>query len=132
MKSRPKKACLVFSMRPNMCTPQSLQAFRRIVASASTIFSLSPLAVTLTLSRGTTATTEKTAPSGFQHLVQPQAWLCAHWLATSTVTGLLLHLQVSVPPAKLALPGLTPSSTNGWIFTLLGIALPPTLNRYVS
>ena len=28
---------------------------------------------TVTFSRGTTATTEKVAPSGFQHLVQPQA-----------------------------------------------------------
>ena len=27
----------------------------------------------LSLSRGTTATTEKVAPAGFQHLVQPQA-----------------------------------------------------------
>jgi hypothetical protein len=38
---------------------------------------LSAFFVTSTLSRGTTATTENSAPSGFQHLVQPQAWLCA-------------------------------------------------------
>jgi hypothetical protein len=31
--------------------------------------------VTLTLSRDTTATIEKSAPFGFQHLLQPQTWL---------------------------------------------------------
>jgi hypothetical protein len=36
----------------------------------------SALAVTLTLSRGTTAITANLAPAGFQHLLQPQAWLC--------------------------------------------------------
>ena len=40
---------------------------------ASIMFSLSPFSRTVTLSRGTTATTEKVAPAGFQHLVQPQA-----------------------------------------------------------
>jgi hypothetical protein len=34
---------------------------------------LSPFFVTLTLSRDTTATTEKLAPFGFQHFVQPHA-----------------------------------------------------------
>jgi hypothetical protein len=44
-----------------------------MVADVSTICSLSPFSSTVTFSRGTTATTEKVAPSGFQHLVQPQA-----------------------------------------------------------
>ena len=45
-----------------------------------------------TLSRGTTATTENTAPSGFQHLVQPQAWLWATSPLMPTLTGLVLAL----------------------------------------
>ena len=72
-KSRPKKPCLVFSTRPYMWVPHSLQAWRWMVADESTISSLPSLAVTLRLSRGVTATTEKTAPLGFQHLLQPQA-----------------------------------------------------------
>ena len=35
-KSRPKNGWLVFSMRPYMCTPQPLQAWRWMVALAST------------------------------------------------------------------------------------------------
>src|SRR5450432_66154 len=73
MKSNPYKGCLVFSMRPYMCTPQPLQAWRWIVAFESTTLSLSALSVTRNLSRGTTATTENNAPFGFQHFVQPQA-----------------------------------------------------------
>src|SRR5205085_650668 len=57
-------------MRPNMCVPQARQACRWIVAEASITRSLSPFSRTVTFSRGTTATTEKIAPSGFQHLVQ--------------------------------------------------------------
>src|SRR5687768_657874 len=72
MKSKPKNGCLSFSMRPYMCTPQSLHAWRLITAFASTTASLSALVVTRTLSRGTTATWENKAPAGFQHLVQPQ------------------------------------------------------------
>ena len=49
-----------------MWTPQPLQACRRIVAFGFTTFSLSPLAVTVTLSVATTPTIEKTAPAGFQ------------------------------------------------------------------
>ena len=67
----------------------------------STIFSLSPFSVTVTLSRGATATTENMAPSGFQHLVQPQAWLWAMWPLTFTLTGSVVQAQTSVPPAKL-------------------------------
>jgi hypothetical protein len=37
----------------------------------STIFNFSCPEVTLTLSRGMTATIENVAPAGFQHLVQP-------------------------------------------------------------
>src|ERR1700694_2969525 len=102
-------------MRPYMCVPQTLQAYRWIVADVSTICSLSPFSVTLTLSRGTTATTEKVAPSGFQHLVQPQAWLWATSPLMTTLTGLSLHLHTGVPPAKLPEPFLTPPSIDGWI-----------------
>src|SRR5512143_907049 len=104
-------------MRPYMCVPHSLQAWRWIVALESTTFSLFSFFVTLTLSRGATATTANSAPAGFQHLVQPQAWLCAVWEEIFTSTGLVLHLQVSVPPAKSFLPGFTPPSTEGWIET---------------
>src|SRR5512133_3634320 len=101
-------------MRPNMWAPHSLQAWRWMVALGSTIFSLSPLAVTLTLSRPVTATIEKMAPAGFQHLLQPQAWLWAVWPLISTVTGSVAHRQVSVPPAKLRLAGRnTPLSMSG-------------------
>ena len=62
-----------------------------------------------------TATTENTAPEGFQHLLQPQAWLCATCPLISTFTGSVAHLQVSVPPAKSARPCLTPLSTDGWM-----------------
>ena len=50
------------------------------------------------------------------------------------------HLQLSVPPEKLALPGVTPLSTSGWMRTLLGggvwlpdpdwAALPPPPNIF--
>src|SRR5215470_3807097 len=100
-------------MRPYMCTPQPVQAYRWIGAFSSTIFSLLPLAVTDTLSRPPTPTIENSAPCGFQHLVQPHAWLNATFDPIRTVTGLLLHLQVSVPPAKPGVPFFTPSSTIG-------------------
>src|SRR5437763_3466408 len=102
-------------MRPNICVPQTLHAWRWIVADASTTWSLSPFSTTLTLSRGTTATTEKVAPSGFQHFVQPQAWLCATSPVIATLTGRALHLQTRVPPAKLPEPCFTPLSTEGWV-----------------
>ena len=84
-----------------------------MVADGSTTASLSPFCVTLTLSFDTTATTENIAPFGFQHLVQPQAWLCATCAPIDTLTGLSVHLQVSVPPAKSFDPCLTPLSTDG-------------------
>src|SRR3954468_9626870 len=91
-----------------------------MVAFSSTIFSLSPFSSTCTLSRGTTATTENLASAGFQHLVQPQAWLCATWLETFTFTGLSAHLHTSVPPVKLEEPCFTPLSTDGWIVSAIG------------
>src|SRR4051794_8149877 len=100
-------------MRPYMWTPQSRQAWRWMAALASTTFSLSAFFVTFRLSRGATATIENTAPAGFQHLVQPHTWLYADWLLTVTSTGLLVHLQASVPPEKLAAPAFTPLSTAG-------------------
>src|SRR5262245_60223221 len=71
-----------------------------MTAAGSTIFSLLPLAVTLRLFFEMTATTENTAPAGFQHLVQPQAWLNATLPLSATVTCCEAHLQTSVPPAK--------------------------------
>src|SRR5918995_6278437 len=90
-----------------------------MAACASTTFSLLPLAVTDSLSRPTTATTANVAPVGFQHLLQPQAWLKATSLASVTSTGSLAHLQWSLPPLKPLVPGLTPLSTDGWIFTAM-------------
>jgi hypothetical protein len=60
-------------------------------AASSTILSLLALAVTVTLSRGTTPTTENSAPAGFQHLLQPQAWLNSTCAPILTSTGLLAH-----------------------------------------
>jgi hypothetical protein len=80
--------------------------------------SLSPFFATVTLSRGATATTANSAPLGFQHLVQPQAWLCADWDLTVTSTGFWLHLQTSVPPAKSLAAAFEPLSTAGWIETV--------------
>src|SRR5581483_2098348 len=102
-------------MRPYICVPHALQAYRWMVFEASTICSLSPFSSTVTFCRGTTATTENVAPAGFQHWVQPQAWLCATSPLMPTVTGLSLHLQTSVPPVKLPEPFFTPLSTEGWI-----------------
>jgi hypothetical protein len=84
-----------------------------MVAEASTTFSFWPFAVTCRLSRGTTATTENIAPLGFQHFVQPHAWLCATLPLIVTVTGSVVQWQVSVPPAKLSDPAWTPLSTDG-------------------
>src|SRR5438045_9484459 len=84
-------------------------------AFSSTILSLLAFAVTLSLSRPMTATTENSAPLGFQHLVQPHTWLNAVFPFRLTVTGEELHLQVSVPPAKSVAPALTPPSTTGCI-----------------
>src|SRR5437773_2072186 len=100
-------------MRPYRWTPQPLQAWRCIAAFGSTIFSLFAFAVTLSVSRGTTATIEDSAPFGFQHFVQPQTWLCADCDLTDTVTASLLHWQLSVPPANDDDPALTPLSTAG-------------------
>src|SRR6185437_1334426 len=96
-----------------------------MTALSSTILSLLPLAMTSTLSRGATATMEKTAPAGFQHLVQPQTWLCAVCDDTLTVTGALAHLQVSVPPSKPADPFFTPRSIAGWIEIAMCAPLSP-------
>jgi len=40
----------------------------------------------------------KIAPDGFQHLEQPQAWLCAMFEASEMVTGEVLQWQWSLPP----------------------------------
>src|SRR5689334_24918396 len=106
-------------MLPYICVPQALQAWRWIVFDGSTTRSLSAFAVTSTLSRGTTATIENSAPSGFQHCVQPQTWLCAVCAFRVTVTGFDAHLQASVPPAKPGAAGAIPRSTDGWIATAM-------------
>jgi hypothetical protein len=96
-----------------MCTPQPVQAYRWMTADGSTTLSFWPFAVTLTFSRGVTATIENRAPEGFQHLVQPQTWLKATLPLIFTVTGASVHLQVNVPPLKSAVPEVTPPSTDG-------------------
>src|SRR5512132_370514 len=110
-------------MRPYMCVPQALQACRWIAAEASTTCSLSPFSSTVTFFLNDTATTEKVAPAGFQHLVQPQAWLWATSPLMPTFTGWSVHLQTSVPPAKLPEPFLTPLSIDGWICIVMVILL---------
>src|SRR4029078_6434511 len=87
MKTRPVKGCFSRSTGPCMCTPQPLQAWRRISAFGSTTLSLSALRVTCTLALGTTATCENSAPLGFQHLVHPHTWLYWHCALMTTSTG---------------------------------------------
>src|SRR3569832_1089825 len=99
-------------MRPYMCTPHFTQACRWMVADGSTTVSRWGL-LTARFSFGTTATTEKIAPAGFQHLVQPQAWVCATLPLIVTVTGSSEQRQVSVPPLNFLLPALTPLSIDG-------------------
>src|SRR6186713_1162209 len=101
-------------MRPKRCTPQLEQAFRWMAALSSTTLIFCPLAVTLTLSIGVTAMTEKRAPLGFQHLEQPQAWLCRTLPVISTSTLSLGQWQRRVPPVKLAEPLEKPLSMEGW------------------
>src|SRR3989449_11517895 len=119
MKSNPYSGWPRFSMRPYMWTPQSLQAYRWIAALGSTIASLLPFALTLRLSRVTTATCENSAPFGFQHLVQPHTWLCADCPLIAISTLFCEQLQNSVPPAKFFAAGFNPPSTAGCILTLL-------------
>jgi hypothetical protein len=71
------------------------------------------------LSVGVTATTENTAPSGFQHFVHPQAWLWAMSLLILIFTGLLAHLQTSVPPENDASVALKPESSDGCMVMLV-------------
>src|ERR1700730_12425926 len=101
-------------MRPNICVPQTRQAFRWIVAEASITRSLSPFSRTVTFSRSTTITIYEGAPSGDQHLVQQHVCVWATSPLMLTLTGLSLHLQTRVPPAKLPEPFFTPLSTDGW------------------
>src|SRR3954471_2969221 len=112
-------------MRPYMCTPQPAQAWRWMVALVSTIFSLAAFPVTRTLSFGTTATTENFAPAGFQHLVQPQAWLWATLPLMATVTGSAAQWQVSVPPLNFFAPALRPLSIDGC--SLIAMNIPSSL-----
>src|SRR3979409_501234 len=124
MKSNPYSGWPLFSIRPYMCTPHSLQACRWMVALGSTTDSLLPFALTLRLSRPTTATCENSAPFGFQHLVQPHTWLCAGCRLFATSTLFCEQFHASVPPAKLFAAGFIPPSTDGCILRLL-MAIPP-------
>lgn len=63
--------------------------------------------------RGTTPTMLKIAPEGFQHLEQPQAWLCAILELRVTVTGEVLQWQDSVPPEKEGEPLVMPLLMRG-------------------
>src|ERR687891_333941 len=94
-----------------------------MVALGSTILSFASFALTRRLSRETTATCEKSAPLGFQHLVQPQTWLWALWPLIATVTGSLLHRHESVPPENPCRAGLMPLSTEGWMEMLAMVRL---------
>lgn len=55
------------------------------------MLSLEALAVTLNAEVGTTPTTEKMLPLGFQHLEHPHAWLCR--TSEVSVTSTLLEAQ---------------------------------------
>src|SRR3954468_10394958 len=99
-----------------------------MAAVESTICSLFSFCVTWSLSRGTTATIEKSVPAGFQHLVHPHAWLYEIDPSIRTFTGSCAHLQTNVPPLKLAAPGLTPESTDGWMWTASDMLLPSLLS----
>src|ERR1700757_2987537 len=92
-----------------------------MAALASTTFSLSAFLDTRSLPRGTTATCENSAPAGFQHLVHPHTWLCAHWPVIATATFLSGQWQSNAPPAKFAAAGFTPWSTAGCMEIALAI-----------
>jgi len=100
-------------MRPNMCTPHSLQACRRIVAEGSTMCNLEPLAVTATFETGMTAMMEKSALGGFQHCEHPQAWLWSTLLLRVTSILFAAQRQCNFPPAKVELPFVNPLSIIG-------------------
>src|SRR5437899_9580408 len=131
MKSNPYSGWPLFSIRPYMCTPHSLQACRWMVALESTTASLLPFALTPRLSRVTTATCENSAPFGFQHLVQPHTWLCADCPLIAISTLFCEQLQNSVPPAKFFAAGFNPPSTAGCILTL-AMVIPPLGAAYLA
>src|SRR5271157_1964608 len=103
------------STGPRIWTPHAVQACLWITALESTTLSLSPFLTTVTLSVGATATIEKAAPAGFQHFVQPQAWLCAIPPSILTSTGRSVQAQTRTPPANEDEPFFTPLSRSGWI-----------------
>src|SRR3954468_5534750 len=96
-----------------------------MTADGSTTFSFCSFAVTFRLSREMTATTENFAPAGFQHLVQPQAWLWATLPLMATVTGSAAQWQVSVPPLNFFAPALRPLSIDGC--SLIAMNIPSSL-----
>src|SRR5947208_3654731 len=114
MKSNPYSGWPRFSMRPYMCTPQSLQAYRWIAALGSTIASLLPFALTPRLSRVTTATCENSAP--------PAKFFAAGFNPPSTA-GCILTLAMVIPPLGAAYvapndPNMATSSESGSLIAL--------------
>jgi len=79
-----------------MCTPHRAGVALNGPRVASTIFSLLSFAGDLDLVTADDRHHENTAPLGFQHLVQPQAWLWATFASSFTVTGWEEHRQVRV------------------------------------
>ena len=65
-----------------------------------------------TVAVGGAATSENSAPSGFQHFVQPQAWLCAVCEPMRTSTG-SAQRHCRTPPAKPSWAGAMPASIAG-------------------
>lgn len=61
-----------------------------------------------------TPITAKSAPEGFQHCEQPQAWLWRTFADSVTSTLLVEQWQWSFPPGKLAVPLVRPLSISGW------------------
>src|SRR5690606_31992987 len=71
------------------------------------------------------------SPSGFQHLVQPQTWLCAHCPLICTCTGLLAHRHVKVPPENVSTCIFrTPPSTDGCMEITLVTGPTPWVTLY--
>src|SRR5258708_40252163 len=100
-------------MRPYICTPQRVQAWRWIVAEESMTFRNWAPEVILRLSRGTTATTENIAPFGFQHLVQPQPRFGLTLPAPFSMAGGLAQSEMGSPSLLIALALRSPLTTGG-------------------
>src|SRR5437868_3303766 len=113
MKTNPVNGCFGRSTGPCMCTPQPLQACRRMRAVGATAsFSLSPFCVTWTFSRGATATCENSAPFGFQHCV-------------ARVRSLIEQGQCDPSLFRAELTGIRPVRRDAWVDRVFGLDAPP-------